>query len=181
MYIRRASTPSTVLWAFHTIQPSSLLLCSPKQYKICDNTCCNLVATLPRNENNFHLSRLKCLGIKSIHASLVQIFVTFCFRFLTFWNYYLNVSGRRFVERFVLYGPMLSDRCHGGYCAPCLLWRNGRPSQLLLSTCYMLLTWTYSFRTVYTLCPNWSAAKIQIRLNTTQLDRQWHMSSLQLH
>jgi len=23
MYIRRASTPSTVLWAFHTIQPSS--------------------------------------------------------------------------------------------------------------------------------------------------------------
>jgi len=27
MYIRHASSPSTVLWAFHTIQPSSWLLC----------------------------------------------------------------------------------------------------------------------------------------------------------
>jgi len=27
MYIRRASSPSTVLWAFHTIQPSSSLCC----------------------------------------------------------------------------------------------------------------------------------------------------------
>jgi len=26
MYIRRASSPSTVLWAFHTIQPSSLTM-----------------------------------------------------------------------------------------------------------------------------------------------------------
>jgi len=26
MYIRRASPPSTVLWAFHTIQPSSLVV-----------------------------------------------------------------------------------------------------------------------------------------------------------
>jgi len=44
-HIAKRFKPSTVLWAFHTIQPSSLL-CSHKQCTICVNASRNLVASV---------------------------------------------------------------------------------------------------------------------------------------
>jgi len=35
MYIRRASSPSTVLWAFHTIQPSSTVVKFSYVFAVC--------------------------------------------------------------------------------------------------------------------------------------------------